>query len=44
VESIGLLHQLGRALTKLKPEYRLALARDGYILVRCEAAVFNPET
>jgi len=28
----------------LKPEYRLALVRDGYILVRCEAAVFNPET
>ena len=28
---------------KLNPEYRLALARDGYMLVRCEAAVFNPE-
>ena len=27
----------------LKPEYRLALARDGYALVRCEAAVFKPE-
>jgi len=27
----------------LKPEYRLALARDGYMLVRCEAAVFKPE-
>jgi len=27
----------------LKSEYRLALARDGYMLVRCEAAVFNPE-
>jgi hypothetical protein len=27
----------------LKPEYRLALARDGYTLVRCEAAVFKPE-
>ena len=26
-----------------KPEYRLALARDGYMLVRCEAAVFKPE-
>ncbi len=28
---------------KLKPEYRLALARDGYALVRCELAVFKPE-
>ena len=27
----------------LKPEYRLALARDGYALVKCEAAVFKPE-
>ena len=27
----------------LKPEYRLALARDGYMLVRCDDAVFNPE-
>jgi hypothetical protein len=27
----------------LKPEYRLALERDGYILVRCEEAVFRPE-
>jgi hypothetical protein len=27
----------------LKPEYRLALARDGYALVKCENAVFNPE-
>jgi hypothetical protein len=27
----------------LNPEYRLALARDGYMLVRCEAAVFKPE-
>ena len=27
----------------LKPEYRLALARDGYALVKCEHAVFNPE-
>ena len=27
----------------LKPEYRLALARDGYVLVRCEHAVFKPE-
>ena len=24
---------------KLKPEYRLALSRDGYALVRCEGAV-----
>jgi len=30
-------------LEKLKPEYRLALARDGYALVKCEFAVFNPE-
>ena len=28
---------------KLKPEYRLALARDGYMLVKCEFAVFKPE-
>ena len=28
---------------KLKPEYRLALARDGYALVRCELALFKPE-
>ena len=27
----------------LKPEYRLALARDGYALVNCELAVFKPE-
>jgi len=27
----------------LKPEYRLALARDGYALVTCERAVFKPE-
>ena len=28
----------------LKPEYRLAaLARDGYALVKCEHAVFNPD-
>jgi hypothetical protein len=31
-------------IEKLKPEYRLALASDGYALVRCEAAVFKPET
>ena len=30
-------------IERLKPEYRLALARDGYALVRCEHAVFNPE-
>ena len=29
--------------TSSKPEYRLALARDGYMLVRCELAVFDPE-
>ncbi len=28
---------------RLKPEYRLALARDGYALVTCELAVFKPE-
>ena len=27
----------------LKPEYRLVLPRDGYVLVRCEFAVFKPE-
>ena len=27
----------------LKPEYRLALVRDGYALVKCDLAVFNPE-
>ena len=30
-------------IDKLKPEHRLALARDGYVLVRCELAVFKPE-
>ena len=30
-------------IDKLKPEYRLALARDGYMLVRCELAVFKPQ-
>ena len=30
-------------IDKLKPEYRLALARDGYMLVRCDLAVFKPE-
>ncbi len=28
---------------KLKPEYRQALARDGYMLVKCELAVLKPE-
>ena len=31
------------AVEAVKPEYRLALARDGYMLVRREAAVFNPK-
>jgi hypothetical protein len=31
------------AVKSLKPEYRLALARDDYALVKCELAVFNPE-
>ena len=30
-------------IEKLKPEYRLALARDGYALVMSELAVFKPE-
>jgi hypothetical protein len=30
-------------VSRLKPEYRLALARDGYALVKCELAVFKPE-
>jgi hypothetical protein len=30
-------------IDQLKPEYRLALARDGYALVKCELAVFKPE-
>jgi len=30
-------------IERLKPEYRLALARDGYALVKCELAVFRPE-
>ena len=29
---------------KLKPEYRRALAREGHALVKCELAVFKPET
>ncbi len=28
-------------MVNLKPEYRLALARNGYALVKCEGAVFN---
>jgi hypothetical protein len=28
---------------KLKAEYRSALARHGYALVRCDRAVFKPE-
>jgi hypothetical protein len=30
-------------IDKLKAEYRLALAKDGYGLVKCELAVFKPE-
>ena len=30
-------------IEKLKPEYRLVPARDGYALARCELAVFKPE-
>jgi hypothetical protein len=30
-------------IEKLKPKYRLALARDGYALVKCELTVFKPE-
>jgi len=30
-------------IESLKPEYRLALARDGYALGKCELAVFKPE-
>jgi hypothetical protein len=30
-------------IEKLKPSYRLALARDGDALVKCELAVFKPE-
>jgi hypothetical protein len=30
-------------IDELRPEYRLALARDGYALVKCELAVFKPE-
>ena len=31
------------AAEALKPEHRLALARAGYALVRCDTAVFKPE-
>ena len=31
------------AVEAFKPETHLALARDGYTLVRCELAVFKPE-
>jgi hypothetical protein len=30
-------------ILNLIPEYRRALARDGYVLVKCELAVFKPE-
>jgi hypothetical protein len=30
-------------IDSLKPEYRLALACDGHMLVKCEGAVFRPE-
>jgi len=30
-------------IDKLKAEYRRAVARDGYALVKCELAVFKPE-
>jgi hypothetical protein len=33
----------GGDVEALKPEYRLALARDGYALVKSELAVLNPE-
>ena len=35
-------HRRG-AVGALEPEYRIALERDGYMLVKCESAVFNPE-
>ena len=35
--------QGNRRFEALKPEWRLALALEGYALVRCEHAVFNPE-
>jgi hypothetical protein len=30
-------------MVNLKPEYRLALAHDGYALVKCEGAMFKSE-
>jgi len=30
-------------VVNLKPEIRLALARDGYLLIETRAAVFRPE-
>ena len=36
-------HGNRRDVEALKPEYRLALDRDGYVLVKCEHAVFNAE-
>jgi hypothetical protein len=30
-------------IEKLKANYRRALARDGYALVKCDLAVFKPE-
>ena len=30
-------------VVNLKPDLRLAIARDGYALVKCEQAVFEPE-
>jgi hypothetical protein len=41
----GPWQSMGRGeVTNLKLDYRLALARDGYALVKCELAVFKPET
>jgi len=30
-------------VTRLKPEYRRDLARDGYLLIKTSTAVFQPE-
>jgi hypothetical protein len=39
-QTMGLVpHEIGQ----LKPEYRLALALEGYALVKSELAVFKPE-
>jgi len=35
--------RLFKPIVNLKPEYRLALARDGYVLVKCALAAFKPE-